>query len=126
MGPHSLQFCIMFATLTYVSMENQPNCDEVRKVFQQRLIGPLKSVPDKPRTGNDLQVCTSRNLTCCTKKMEERYQVASRRDIQNLLQLSSGSLKYLISRNVAVFQGECPFLTPVGVYSMFFSRVSRV
>ena len=56
--------------------------------------------------GSDLQVCQSRNLTCCSKKMEERYQVAARRDVQNLLQTSSASLKFLISRNVAAFQGE--------------------
>uniref|UniRef100_A0A4W5KRU5 Glypican 5a n=1 Tax=Hucho hucho TaxID=62062 RepID=A0A4W5KRU5_9TELE len=54
--------------------------------------------------GSDLQVCQSRNLTCCTKKMEERYQVAARRDVQNLLQTSSSSLSFLISRNVAAFQ----------------------
>lgn len=36
--------------------------------------------------------------------MEEKYQVAARRDIQNLLQMSSSSLKFLISRNVAAFQ----------------------
>ncbi|XP_016396702.1 glypican-5a [Sinocyclocheilus rhinocerous] len=55
-------------------------------------------------TGSDLQVCLSKNLTCCTKKMEERYQVAARRDVQNLLQITSSSLKFLISRNVAAFQ----------------------
>ncbi|XP_063068365.1 glypican-5a [Engraulis encrasicolus] len=104
MGQHLLPFCLLFATLMYLSLESPPNCDEVRKVFHQKLIGPLKSVPDKPRTGSDLQVCASRNVTCCTKKMEERYQVAARRDIQNLLQISSSSLKYLISRNVALFQ----------------------
>ncbi|TKS70298.1 Glypican-5 Secreted glypican-5 [Collichthys lucidus] len=54
--------------------------------------------------GSDLQVCTSKNLTCCTKKVEERYQVAARRDIQNFIQMSSSSLKFLISRNVAAFQ----------------------
>src|SRR4029434_10031560 len=69
--------------------------------------------------GNDLQVCTSRNLTCCTKKMEERYQVAARRDIQNLLQMSSSPLKFLISRNVAVFQGECHLLS-VRVHTVWF------
>ncbi|KAG5262151.1 hypothetical protein AALO_G00292770 [Alosa alosa] len=105
MGAHALGlFCMMFATLTCLNLGSPPNCDEVRKVFQQRQIGPVKSLPDKPRTGNDLQVCSSRNLTCCTKKMEERYQVAARRDIQNLLQISSSPLKFLISRNVAVFQ----------------------
>lgn len=57
-------------------------------------------------TESDLQVCVSKNLTCCTKKMEEKYQLAARRDIQNLLQTSSSGLKLLISRNVAVFQGK--------------------
>lgn len=79
-------------------------CDEVRKVFQLRQIGPNQLLPLGPRTGSDLQVCMSKNLTCCTKKMEEKYQVAARRDIQNLLQTSSSSLKFLISRNVAAFQ----------------------
>uniref|UniRef100_A0A8D3E674 Glypican-5-like n=1 Tax=Scophthalmus maximus TaxID=52904 RepID=A0A8D3E674_SCOMX len=79
-------------------------CDEVRKVFQLRQIGPNQLLPLSPRAGSDLHVCMSKNLTCCTKKMEERYQLAARRDIQNLLQMSSTSLKFLISRNVATFQ----------------------
>ncbi|XP_034536534.1 glypican-5a isoform X2 [Notolabrus celidotus] len=79
-------------------------CDEVRKVFQLRQIGPSQLLPLSPRPGSDLQVCMSKNLSCCTKKMEEKYQVAARRDIQNLLQTSSSSLKFLISRNVAAFQ----------------------
>ncbi|KAM4592884.1 glypican-5a [Odontesthes bonariensis] len=79
-------------------------CDEVRKVFQLRQIGPNHLLPLSPRHGSDLQVCTSKNLTCCTKKMEEKYQVAARRDIQNLLQMYSSPLKFLISRNVAAFQ----------------------
>lgn len=48
----------------------------------------------------------SKNLTCCTKKMEERYQLAARRDMQSLLQTSSSGLKLLFSRNVAAFQGK--------------------
>ncbi|TMS13537.1 glypican-5a [Larimichthys crocea] len=83
---------------------NPNRCDEVRKVFQLRQIGPNQLLPLSPRPGSDLQVCTSKNLTCCTKKVEERYQVAARRDIQNLIQMSSSSLKFLISRNVAAFQ----------------------
>ncbi|NWW16054.1 GPC5 protein, partial [Falcunculus frontatus] len=54
--------------------------------------------------GVDLQVCTSKNPTCCTKKMEERYQTAAKQDIQQMLQTSSATLKFLISRNAAVFQ----------------------
>ncbi|CAJ1049844.1 glypican-5 [Xyrichtys novacula] len=79
-------------------------CDEVRKVFQLRQIGPSQLLPLSPRPGSDLQVCLSKNLSCCTKKMEEKYQVAARRDVQNLFQTSSSSLKFLISRNVAAFQ----------------------
>ncbi|XP_028332108.1 glypican-5a [Gouania willdenowi] len=79
-------------------------CEEVRKVFQLRQIGPTQLLPLSPRAGSDLHVCTSRNQTCCTKKMEEKYQVAARRDIQNVLQTTSSSLKFLISRNVAAFQ----------------------
>ncbi|NXO92035.1 GPC5 protein, partial [Certhia brachydactyla] len=54
--------------------------------------------------GVDLQVCTSKNPTCCTKKMEERYQTAVKQDIQQVLQTSSATLKFLISHNAAAFQ----------------------
>ncbi|NXX94355.1 GPC5 protein, partial [Centropus bengalensis] len=54
--------------------------------------------------GVDLQVCTSKVPTCCTKKMEERYQTAAKQDIQQVLQTSSAALKFLISRNAAAFQ----------------------
>ncbi|NXP46154.1 GPC5 protein, partial [Heliornis fulica] len=54
--------------------------------------------------GVDLQVCTSKNPTCCTKKMEERYQIAAKQDIQQVLQTSSATLKFLISHNAAAFQ----------------------
>ncbi|KAL1021686.1 hypothetical protein UPYG_G00016540 [Umbra pygmaea] len=96
--------CLIFAACVFLSSESLTNCDEVRKVFQLRQIGPVNSLPERPKKGSDLQVCQSRNLTCCTKKMEDRYQVAARRDVQNLLQTSSSSLKFLISRNVAAFQ----------------------
>ncbi|XP_077014635.1 glypican-5 isoform X2 [Tamandua tetradactyla] len=56
--------------------------------------------------GSDLQVCISENPTCCTKKMEERFQIAARQDMQQMLQASSSTLKFLISRNAAAFQEE--------------------
>ncbi|KAK6485744.1 glypican-5-like [Huso huso] len=99
-----LLLSVVFAVIIGFSVESAPNCDEVRKVFQLRQIGPVKSLTEIPRAGSDLQVCSSKSLTCCTKKMEERYQVAARNDIQHLLQTSSSSLKFLISRNVAAFQ----------------------
>ncbi|KAK2920078.1 glypican-5a isoform X1 [Channa argus] len=97
--------CIFLLAVCCGSGFGGPNgCEEVRKVFQLRQIGPSQLLPLSPRPGSDLQVCISRNLTCCTKKIEEKYQVAARRDIQNLIQMSSYSLKFLISRNVAAFQ----------------------
>ncbi|XP_015219148.1 glypican-5a isoform X2 [Lepisosteus oculatus] len=104
MGPRRLFCCLVLAVFFGLSLESPTSCDEVRKVFELRQIGPVKSLPEFPITGSDLQVCTSRNVTCCTKKMEEKYQVAARHDIQHLLQTSSSSLKFLISRNVAAFQ----------------------
>uniref|UniRef100_A0A8C9UZD5 Glypican 5a n=1 Tax=Scleropages formosus TaxID=113540 RepID=A0A8C9UZD5_SCLFO len=97
-------FLVLFAVCVARSLAGVSDCDEVRKVFQERQIGTVKSVPERPRKGSDLQVCGSRNLTCCNKKMEERYQLAARRDIQSLVQRTSSSLKFLISRNVATFQ----------------------
>ncbi|XP_054695865.1 glypican-5 isoform X3 [Grus americana] len=84
--------------------EPPPSCEGVRKVFQLRQLGPLRGIPESPRAGVDLQVCTSKNPTCCTKKMEERYQMAAKQDMQQVLQTSSATLKFLISRNAAAFQ----------------------
>ncbi|XP_072478223.1 glypican-5 isoform X1 [Notamacropus eugenii] len=84
--------------------EDLQTCEEVRKLFQLRHLGLVKGLPETPRAGPDLQVCMSKNPTCCTKKMEERYQIAARQDIQQVLQTSSSTLKFLISRNAAAFQ----------------------
>lgn len=72
MGAHAfLLFCV-FATVTYLTRGSPPNCDEVRKVFQQRQIGPVKSLPERPRTGmNDIAIqfrlpeCSRGYLACC-------------------------------------------------------------
>ncbi|XP_007958873.3 glypican-5 [Chlorocebus sabaeus] len=79
-------------------------CEEVRKLFQWRLLGAVRGLPDSPRAGPDLQVCISKKPTCCTRKMEERYQIAAHQDMQQFLQTSSSALKFLISRNAAAFQ----------------------
>ncbi|XP_065511333.1 glypican-5 [Caloenas nicobarica] len=84
--------------------EPPPSCEGVRKVFQLRQLGPLRGIPESPRAGADLQVCTSKKPTCCTKKMEDRYQTAAKQDIQQVLQASSATLKFLISHNAAAFQ----------------------
>lgn len=103
---HSTQ-CLRAAVLLCllgVTIESRLNCDEVKKVFQLRQIGPSMWLPEIPRSGSCVQVCTSKNTTCCTRKMEEQYQSAAHQDIQKLVQMSSSALKILISQNAAAFQ----------------------
>ncbi|KAL7846254.1 hypothetical protein AOLI_G00244460 [Acnodon oligacanthus] len=95
---------LSLALLAHLSASSPHTCAAVRREFVQRHMGEGRSVPDTPRAGSDLQVCASRNLTCCTRKMEERYQFTARRDIQNLLQTSSSSLKVHITHSVAGLQ----------------------
>uniref|UniRef100_A0A8D0H394 Glypican 5 n=1 Tax=Sphenodon punctatus TaxID=8508 RepID=A0A8D0H394_SPHPU len=95
---------LLWAALVSLSGEKLQSCQDVRKVFQLRQLGAGKGLPETPRAGSDLQVCTSKSPTCCTKKMEERYQIAARQDIQQVLQTSSSTLKFLISHKAAAFQ----------------------
>ncbi|XP_060247571.1 glypican-5 isoform X4 [Meriones unguiculatus] len=125
---------LLLALLGSTRSEGVESCDEVRKLFQWRLGGAVKGLPDAPRAGRswpgsvrgpgrgllglrprssrhpevvlgpDLQVCITKNPTCCNRKMEERYQIAARQDLQQVLQTSSSTLKLLISRNAAAFQ----------------------
>lgn len=44
--------------------------------------------------------------TCCSRKMEEKYQLTARLNMEQLLQSASMELKFLIIQNAAVFQGE--------------------
>ncbi|XP_051016915.1 glypican-5-like [Acomys russatus] len=97
---------LLLALLGSTRSEGVESCEEVRKLFQWRLGGAVKGLPDAPRAGPELQVCVSKNPTCCTRKMEERYQIAARQDLQQVLQTSSSTLKLLISRNAAAFQGR--------------------
>uniref|UniRef100_A0A3B4YL97 Glypican-3 n=1 Tax=Seriola lalandi dorsalis TaxID=1841481 RepID=A0A3B4YL97_SERLL len=79
-----------------------PNCQEVRTVFQSLHPGS-KWVPETP-VSSDLQVCQTKGPTCCSKKMEERYQVAARSNMESGLQVVSAQLKRLIIQNAAIFQ----------------------
>lgn len=59
-----------------------------------------------PPPGADLQVCQTKGPTCCSKKMEERYQVAARSNMESGLRVVSAQLKRLIIQNAAIFQGK--------------------
>uniref|UniRef100_A0A3B3QSQ3 Glypican-3 n=1 Tax=Paramormyrops kingsleyae TaxID=1676925 RepID=A0A3B3QSQ3_9TELE len=78
-------------------------CQEVRSAFQ--LLHPSgKWAPESPVSGAELQVCHTRGLTCCSRKMEEQYQVAARQRLESSLRASSSQLKLLIIQNAALFQ----------------------
>ncbi|KAK3510950.1 hypothetical protein QTP70_027814 [Hemibagrus guttatus] len=80
------------------------SCDRVGKLLRLQQIDATTGVLKKPGTGSDLQVCESHSVTCCTSVVEERYQTAVHRDIQNLLQTFSFNLKLLITQNIAILQ----------------------
>ncbi|MEQ2265083.1 hypothetical protein XENORESO_001984 [Xenotaenia resolanae] len=112
-----LMCCVLLLCLCGSGLGELDKCSEVHKVFQVRQIGPNQILPSSPRSGSELQVCTSKSSTCCSKKMEEKYQVAARRDVQNLMQTYSSRLKLLLSRYVAAFQGNCVCLGIAAVAS---------
>ncbi|CAL1614118.1 unnamed protein product [Knipowitschia caucasica] len=81
------------------------NCQEVRAVFHTFHPGS-KWVPENPVSGSDLQVCQSKGLSCCSRKMEERYHAAARSNMESGLQAVGAQLKRLIIQNAAIFQGK--------------------
>ncbi|KAM6257901.1 glypican-5-like isoform 2-T2 [Porphyrio hochstetteri] len=87
-----------------VAAGKSPSCHEVRTAFQLRQIGPLKLVPDVPTAESDLQICQHRAPTCCTKKMEESYQAAVRRERTQSIQALNFELKYMIVGHITAFQ----------------------
>ncbi|XP_061234907.1 glypican-5-like isoform X2 [Neopsephotus bourkii] len=87
-----------------VAAGKSPSCHEVRTAFQLRQIGPLKLVPDVPTAESGLQICQHRAPTCCTKKMEESYQAAVRRERTQSIQALNFELKYMIVGHITAFQ----------------------
>ncbi|KAI8514274.1 peptidyl-dipeptidase inhibitor [Branchiostoma belcheri] len=81
-----------------------PTCREVQQAWVYKSLGPKDLVPTAPRIGHDLAVC-SKGKTCCTKRMEDKYLEASKKDFQDVVQSTSAYLKYLVSQNAARFQG---------------------
>ncbi|KAF7243192.1 Glypican-5 [Varanus komodoensis] len=54
---------------------------------------------------SNLQICQQRAPTCCTKKMEESYQAAVRRERMENIQTLNFELKYMIVGHITAFQG---------------------
>ncbi|KAJ8279856.1 hypothetical protein COCON_G00069220 [Conger conger] len=102
-----VKLCWMLVTvalLVKVSGVKTHSCHEVKTTFQMRQIGPLKWVPETPGTDADLQICKHKGPTCCTRKMEESYQVAVRRETLQNIRSYSFELKYLIVGHISSFQ----------------------
>ncbi|XP_070808033.1 glypican-3 [Pituophis catenifer annectens] len=81
----------------------EPTCQRVRSAFQALQPG-ARGVLDSPGPGSDLQICIPKALTCCSRKMEERYQGLARTNMEQILQTASMDLKFLIMQNAALFQ----------------------
>ncbi|XP_076001048.1 glypican-5 [Genypterus blacodes] len=80
------------------------SCHEVRTAFQLRQVGPLHRVPETPGTDVDLLVCKHQGPSCCTRKMEESYQLAVKRETLQNIRSYSFELEYLISGHADAFQ----------------------
>ncbi|XP_029102006.1 glypican-5b isoform X2 [Scleropages formosus] len=80
------------------------SCHEVKTAFQLRQIGPLRLVPETPGTDAELQICKHQGPTCCTRKMEESYLAAVRRETLQNIRSYSFELKYLIVGHATSFQ----------------------
>lgn len=57
-------------------------------------------------TDSSLQICQHKSPTCCTKKMEENYQAAVRRERTENTQTLNFELKYMIVGHITAFQGK--------------------
>uniref|UniRef100_A0A3P9I0Q8 Glypican 5c n=1 Tax=Oryzias latipes TaxID=8090 RepID=A0A3P9I0Q8_ORYLA len=80
------------------------NCHEVRTAFQLLQVGPLSRVPETPGTDVDLLICKHKGPSCCTRKTEESYQVAVKRQTLQNIQSYSSELKHLFSTHAHAFQ----------------------
>ncbi|XP_029498348.1 glypican-5-like isoform X2 [Oncorhynchus nerka] len=108
-----VNFCwIWLAVLFLLKVEDVDaySCHEVKTAFQVRQIGPLKWVPETPGTDVELLVCKHQGPSCCTRKMEESYQEAVRRETLQNVRSYSFELKYLISGHAIAFQDTFQYL----------------
>ncbi|KAI4818953.1 hypothetical protein KUCAC02_004240, partial [Chaenocephalus aceratus] len=79
-------------------------CSKSSTLFSSSCSAHPHSCPSDFLPGADLQVCQTKGPTCCSKKMEERYQVAARSNMESGLQVVSAQLKRIIIQNAAIFQ----------------------
>ncbi|XP_046732039.1 glypican-5 isoform X2 [Silurus meridionalis] len=93
----------LLAHLAVASAARAHTCSEVKTAFQVRQIGPLKWVPEAPATDVNLLVCKHVGPSCCTRKMEESYKLASVRDTVQNIRSYSFELKFLLLSHATTF-----------------------
>lgn len=86
------------------------SCHEVRTAYQLRQVGPLRGVPETPGTDVDLLVCKHQGPSCCTRKMEESYLFAVKRETLHNIHSYSYELEHLISGHSDAFQDMFQYL----------------
>lgn len=94
----------------YVCHVDAYSCHEVRTAFQLRHVGPVHRVPETPGIDVDLLVCKHQGPSCCTRKMEESYLFAVRRETLQNIHSYSHDLEHLISGHSDAFQDMFQYL----------------
>uniref|UniRef100_A0A3Q2PUK3 Glypican-5-like n=1 Tax=Fundulus heteroclitus TaxID=8078 RepID=A0A3Q2PUK3_FUNHE len=100
----SVRFVALVIFAANVIDADKHSCYEVRAAFQQRQVGPLHLVPEKPYKDADLQICKHQGPSCCNKKMEESYQVAVKKETLQKIESHTYHLKNLLSAHLDAFQ----------------------
>uniref|UniRef100_A0A4W5RA42 Glypican 5c n=1 Tax=Hucho hucho TaxID=62062 RepID=A0A4W5RA42_9TELE len=80
------------------------------RVFRCLLANSKRAVMCLLLKNVELLVCKHQGPSCCTRKMEESYQVAVRRETLQIVRSYSFELKYLISGHTTAFQDTFQYL----------------
>ncbi|XP_051549055.1 glypican-5-like [Myxocyprinus asiaticus] len=121
-----LLFCLLICG---VECARAQSCHEVKTAFQLRQVGPLKWVPETAETDADLLICKHQGPTCCTRKMEESYYAAAKRDTLQDIFSYSLELKFLILGHASSLQDTFQSLlsfTLNQTYSLFDSTYQPI
>ncbi|XP_018119403.1 glypican-5 isoform X2 [Xenopus laevis] len=103
----SRSLSLLLLLLKLVAMtpsQRPPSCHEVRTAFQLQQVGRGRLVPEVPVEESDLEICQHKAPTCCTRKMEESYQAAVRREIAHNIQALNFEIKFMIVSHKSNFK----------------------
>ncbi|XP_059922290.1 glypican-5b, partial [Gadus macrocephalus] len=100
-----LRFIVLYWMLVaYCCTAHADDCLEVKTAYMMRQIGPVELVPNKPKIGEPLEVCSHAGPSCCNSPMEDSYMTAVRAETQQRIRSYSFELKYLLAGHSRAFQ----------------------